>query len=264
MHRNICKSLCHAGLAVAMTMSLNLFGSTALHAEDWANLKGHFIFDGKPPVAAKLEMNKDTEYCGMPPAPVDESVVVNDKGDLANVVVWVRTPRNIKAHPDYDKLKTEKAVIDNSHCRFDPHIVICHVGQDLEVKNADPVSHNTNAALSNGPFNVIVPANTESDRGKLGQFENLPAKITCNIHNWMEGWLVVPPTPYAAVSDKDGKFEIKNLPAGTEIEFQVWHEKPGYVQKAKINDKDAGWAKGRFKMTLKPGDNDLGDIKVTL
>jgi hypothetical protein len=80
----------------------------------------------------------------------------------------------------------------------------------------------------------------------------------------MKGYLVVPPTPYAAVSDKDGKFEIKNLPAGTQLEFQVWHEGKGYVQKALVNGKDAGWAKGRFKMTIKPGDNDLGDIKVGL
>ena len=80
----------------------------------------------------------------------------------------------------------------------------------------------------------------------------------------MKGWLVVPPTPYAAVSGDDGKFEIKNLPVGTELEFQAWQEKKGYLDKATINGKDAGWTKGRFKITIKPGDNDLGDIKVAL
>ena len=54
----------------------------------------------------------------------------------------------------------------------------------------------------------------------------------------MKARLLVRPDPYFAVSDKDGNFEIKNLPAGTELEFQVWQEKSGYVEKAKIDGKD--------------------------
>ena len=47
----------------------------------------------------------------------------------------------------------------------------------------------------------------------------------------MSARLVVRPNPYFAVSDAKGNFEIKDLPAG-ELEFQVWHEHCGYVQKA--------------------------------
>ena len=98
----------------------------------------------------------------------------------------------------------------------------------------------------------------------LKNAEPVPASVACNIHPWMKGWLVVPPTPYVAVSGKDGKFELKNLPVGTEIEFQAWQETKGYLDKANIGGKDAGWAKGRFKMKIKAGNNDLGDIKVSL
>ena len=45
------------------------------------------------------------------------------------------------------------------------------------------------------------------------------------------------------------------LPADTELEFQVWQEKSGFVEA-----KD--WKRGRFKMTLKAGKNDLGEVKV--
>ena len=62
-------------------------------------------------------------------------------------------------------------------------------------------------------------------------------------------------SPYFGVSDKEGKINIRNLPAG-EWEFQVWHEKAGYLE---VND----WAKGRFTQTIKEGDNDLGVLKVT-
>ncbi len=36
--------------------------------------------------------------------------------------------------------------------------------------------------------------------------------------------------PYAAVSDATGKFTIKDLPAGKELEFRLWQEKSGYLK----------------------------------
>ena len=36
--------------------------------------------------------------------------------------------------------------------------------------------------------------------------------------------------PYAAVTDKEGKFTIPNLPVG-EHEFRVWHERSGYLDR---------------------------------
>ena len=49
-------------------------------------------------------------------------------------------------------------------------------------------------------------------------------KVGCNIHPWMGAYIVARKDPYAAVSDKDGKFEIKDLPAGKELEFRLWQE----------------------------------------
>ncbi len=45
-----------------------------------------------------------------PPAIVDESLVVSDKGGLANVFVWVRGPKDVKVHPDYEKTAKDKAI----------------------------------------------------------------------------------------------------------------------------------------------------------
>jgi hypothetical protein len=193
---------------------------------------------------------------------VDESLVVGDKGGLANVVIWVRGPKDVKVHPDYAKTAKDKVTLDNQHCRFQPHVTTMRTSQPLEVKNSDPFAHNTNiAGVANSLPNQVIPANS-SDTKAVALPENLPVGVTCNIHGWMKGWLLVRSDPYFAVSDKDGNFEIKNLPAGTELEFQVYQEKTGYVQKAKIDGKDAGWVRGRFKMKIKPGDNDLGEVKL--
>jgi hypothetical protein len=86
-------------------------------------------------------------------------------------------------------------------------------------------------------------------------------KVGCNIHPWMGAWLVVRSDPYAAVTDADGKFTIKDLPVGKELEFGLWQENSGYLKNAAYKGGKAN-AQGRFKIKLKAGDNDLGDIKV--
>jgi hypothetical protein len=244
-----------------IAIAVACLGATTASSAEWGNLSGRFVFEGTAPTPAKINVDKDVQVCGNHNL-TDESLIVGDKGGVANVVVWVRT-KDISVHPDYAAAANEKVVLDNHNCRFEPHVLGMRDTQKLEVKNSDSVSHNTNAALTEKPFNVIIAANTASEVGSE-KAELLPAKVTCNIHPWMTGYLLVRPDPYFAISDKDGKFEIKNLPAGSEIEFQVWHEKSGYVTKAKVDGKDAGWTRGRFKKTIKPGNNDLGDIKVSL
>ena len=64
-----------------------------------------------------------------------------------------------------------------------------------------------------------------------------------------------------AASDEEGKFEIKDIPVGKELEFQLWQEKSGFLKDAKIEGVKVD-SKGRFKIKLKPGENKLGDIKI--
>ena len=124
------------------------------------------------------------------------------------------------------------------------------------------MGHNTNLALtSNAPFNVVIPANSNSDK-KLDSRRKHAGHGHVQHPSLDEGVRAGAARSVFAVSDKDGKFEIKNLPAGKELEFQVWQEKAGNVEKASIGGKDAGWKRGRFKMMIKPGTNDLGEIKL--
>jgi hypothetical protein len=38
--------------------------------------------------------------------------------------------------------------------------------------------------------------------------------MLCNVHPEMSGYVVVVPTPYFAVTDKEGDFDLKNVPPG--------------------------------------------------
>jgi hypothetical protein len=243
-------------------------GTPAAGGEGWGNLKGKFIYNGSAPSPVTLDTAKES-FCTKEKL-VDEQLVVGADSGLANVVVWVKNDE-VKIHPDYEAKKKDKVVINNEKCRFEPHVMTYWTGQPLEVKNSDPVAHNTNVTLpdSGAGFNESITANKTADRAPIETPESRPCPVKCNMHPWMSGHLIVQSHPYVAVSGADGAFELKNLPAGTELEFIVWQEAAGWVQKAEIDGKDAGWAHDRaknkryaFKYTIKPGDNDLGTIKL--
>ena len=240
--------------AIAMAF-LSLVGQAA--ADEWGTIKGRFLFGGSAPTPAELKADKDIEVCGKHKLVNEELAVGADKG-IANVVVFVRD-KSVKVHPDLAAGKNEKVVLDNKSCRFEPHVSIVQTGQTLVLKNSDTVGHNSNVAtIKNPPSNSLIPAGQESTV-TLASEEAIPAQVTCNIHPWMKAWLVVRPNPYAAVSKPDGSFEIKNLPAG-EVELQLWHEKAGYVGEITVGGKAEKIAKGRKKVTVAAGENNLGDM----
>ncbi|HVA50677.1 MAG TPA: hypothetical protein VNH11_30305 [Pirellulales bacterium] len=228
-------------------------GQPSAHAADWGNLKGRFIYDGKAPTEKKIDTSKEP-MCSKHNV-VDESIVVGDDGGLANVVVYISTKGKIKVNPEYESSAKDKVVLDNHGCRFQPHVLPMRVTQTLEIKNSDPFSHNSNVSpFGDTPQNPLLSPDAEFPY-KFHKAQKVPVPISCNIHPWMKGYVVVKENPYIGVSDKDGNFEIKDLPA-EELEFTVWHENQGYLT-AK-----SGWKKGAFKMKIKKGDNDLGEIKV--
>jgi plastocyanin len=227
-------------------------------AADWGTLKGRFVFGGEAPAAAALKIDKDVEVCGKHNL-VNEEVVVGDGKGVANVVVFVRD-KKVKVKPELEAAaKESKPVLDNLNCRFEPHVLFVQVGQELTIKNSDPVGHNSNiATVKNAPSNNLIPASGQVTT-TFKSDEAVPAQVTCNIHPWMKGWLVVRDNPYATVSAADGSFEIADLPA-EEVELQFWHEKAGYLGEMTIGGKKEKVSKGRKKMKIAAGDNDLGEI----
>jgi hypothetical protein len=65
--------------------------------------------------------------------------------------------------------------------------------------------------------------------------EEVAIPVKCNIHPWMRSYIAVFKHPYFAVTDKNGNFELKNLPPGT-YTIKAWHEKLGTaIQKVIID-----------------------------
>ena len=236
---------------ILITLSLAFMQSSA--SAQWASLKGRFVYGGegtKVPSAMKLNVTKDLQVCGKEDLFNEQLTINPENRGISNILVWAYKPKVV--HESFKKTAADVIKMDNKLCRFDPHAVVVRTGQTLQVGNPDPVAHNSMITfLKNTPENPLIPANGKVDF-RPTKAEIIPVKVSCSIHPWMQGIVLVQDHPYMAVTDKDGKFEIKNLPAG-KLTLKVWHEKAGYIQEVKLDGKTAKWKRGRYALNVKDG-----------
>ena len=174
-----------------------------------------------------INVTANPEHCLSKGPLVPEDTIVNPKTrGIQNVVVWLRPANKEREpklpadaiHPDLAKEKVKAAthVIDQPCCQFVPRITVAREGDGLEVKNSAPVNHNVKwSANENGEFNVnLAPGQSHKLPNPL-KYERTQIPFECNVHPWMKGQVRVFDHPYFALTDADGKFKIKNAPAGT-------------------------------------------------
>ncbi len=226
-------------------------------AEDWGTISGQFVATGDIPAPellhAKGSQVKDAAVCAAVDTYKDDLVIDADSKGVANVFIYLpKAPKNI--HPDLKKPAPATVIFDQKGCMFSPHAMVVLGGQDVEVISSDPIAHNTHTyPLKNQAINVLVAANTPIGKGLVVNYkisESLPLKVACDFHPWMQAYWMVVDHPYAAVTDKEGKFSIPNLPVG-EHEFRVWHERKGYLDR-------------KYKVKVQKGDNELKPVDVKI
>jgi hypothetical protein len=222
------------------------FSAFTAKAADWATIKGQVFFpkDKSIPKREALNVTQDKNHCLSKGPILDESVIVNPKNNgVKNVVVWLRPddkdPKSKlssdQIFPDDAKRKPEEHVITQPCCMFTERITLARVGDKIVVKNPAPVPHNFFwSSDKNGEVNQTIPKMGEFSMPNALVAEGPPIQYKCTIHGWMTGYVRIFDHPYYAVTDADGKFEIKNAPIG-KYRLVYWHEN-GYK----------GGAAGRF------------------
>lgn len=245
--------------------ALGLSGLTAeLPAQQWGDLSMQFVYAGGRVEPAPLEITKDKEFCGAFQV-VDESLTVDPqtKG-IANVMAWLFLGRGEAippVHESYLATAEDKILLDNEKCRFAPHALVLRTSQTLVAGNSDAVGHNFKIdTFANRPFNRTIPAGGKFEH-KFPLPERLPVRVSCSIHPWMSAYILIRSDPLMAVSDATGRLVIKNVPVGKRT-FQFWQEKAGYIDQVTIGGKAAAWARGRLEVDIKPGLNDLGEVRL--
>lgn len=235
-------------IAGVATASVAYAGYKEVEVKDGGKITGVVKFTGKVPPA--IAISKDTEACGTSCA--DPGIEAKD-GLLKGAVVYLRKVKEGKAFTDAQK----KVVSDQTSCVFVPHVALVAEGGSVEFKNSDSVLHNVKAnSLRNGGFNEGV----ESGKSITKEFKSGhdEIKVTCSVHDWMVSWVVVMDSPYYAVTDENGAFEIGDVPPG-KYKLVVWHGKlEKECEVAVAGDKAEKQKSSGVKLEVEKG----GEVKV--
>jgi len=207
-------------------------------------VSGVIKFDGKVPSAKKLSVNKDKKVCAKK-AIYDQSLLVQN-GGVQYAVVSIE---GVKKKKKWSK-KMKKVVIDQKGCIYLPRVVVMKVRGKLTIKNSDKILHNIHTypgKTGNKTANIAQPKFKKKLKMSK-RFFSKPGivKITCDVHNWMVGYVAVSKHPYISVTGKNGKFEISDVPAG-QYKIKIWHEKLGKKEQM-VTVKSSGKTELSIKM----------------
>ncbi len=150
------------------------------------------------------------------------------KGKVA--VQGIKSAENIAVYLDAIAGKkfdppAQHVLVDQKSMKFVPPVVAVLQGTTVDFQNSDPVGHNVYWPSISGNKKLAHNLGTwPKGEKKSFQFNDLgTASLLCNVHPEMSGYVVVVPTPYFAVTDKAGNFEIKNVPPG-QYTLKTWSE----------------------------------------
>jgi hypothetical protein len=179
--------------------------------------------------------------------------VLSSSNEVKNAFVIVEGIKEGKAAPKKD------IIINNKKCKFEPLVSIAYVKSNFEVKNSDPILHNTNMGkevrkgVRQTVYNLALPFKDQVIK-KTNRSAGL-IQVKCDAHPWMRAYVYSSRHPYAAITDASGSFEIKDLPPG-KYKVRVWHEgfedvvKEVEVKAGGTSDLNATFAKTRTQAFL--------------
>ena len=206
-----------------------------------ADITGTVTLNGTPPPEREITPLENDATCGKlhTEKVFTQFYVVGSNKGLADTIVM------LKGVPGQSTgAAAPPALLDQKGCLYHPQILAIQTNQKLVIRNSDPTLHNVHM----NPTGDNVGKNPENQAQMAGGPDltvSFPAaenfmKFQCDVHPWMFAWVTVVDNPYFAVTDKDGKFTIKDVPPGS-YKIVALHRKaaPTGVEKD-VDVKDSG------------------------
>ncbi|MDE0299564.1 MAG: carboxypeptidase regulatory-like domain-containing protein [Candidatus Poribacteria bacterium] len=235
------------------TLSIFIFAASLTYA---GTITGTVMYDGDAPARPKLTVSKDQHCIDSLKSAKSEALVVSKGKGIKNVVVYLRARGATPTTP------AKNPVMDQIDCLYVPHVLVVTAGTTVDVQSSDPVAHNVHShAKKNEAPNWQIPGPGKALPLKLEKREAI--KFTCDIHNWMTGYIFVADNDYYAVtgykdsndkwigsdsyeaSSDTGGYSIKDVPAG-KYRIQAWHEELGTTKAKAVEVAATGELKINF------------------
>ncbi|MFT7668092.1 MAG: peroxiredoxin [Planctomycetota bacterium] len=209
-------------LAVKLLAEMGVSKEGLSTAPGPGRLRGTVLFGGKPQKLPELTATPEQlAECSSPNSELDltdRSLLASEDGRLANVAIWIEVPGDVSSGLGKSEMINER------HCRFEPHVLQVAPGSTLWLRNSDSVSRIIGAKSVNNKNFQIIQAPGDQYKTVVKSADQF--KITSDSHPWMSCWVVVSPSSFRTLSNSMGAFEIEDLPPG-EYVAHWWHESLG-------------------------------------
>jgi len=199
-----------------------------------ADITGTVTLIGKP--ASKDEtFVAPVSGCGESAVRFTENWKVGPKNELGDVVVWIIDPK-FKDVTATNAVPPPEIEVKQMGCRYIPHVIAIQKGVPFKIINADPTLHNIRAKVSDGPgkppgADVFNFGETRQGQVEERQFDTDGIfTLQCDVHPWMQCWVVVLRWPCIGVSNPDGTFKLRSTESLADGDYKIdaWH--PRFAQ----------------------------------
>ena len=140
-----------------------------------------------------------------------------DRTDRRRSVVYLEAaPRGA-----FEPSEPGRAVMDQRHETFVPHILAVTTGTIVDFPNSDRIYHNVFSLSKIARFDLGRYA---AGRSKSVRFDRPGIiRVFCDIHSHMNAFILVFSHPFFAVTDLEGRYRIDDVPPGRHTVI-AWNE----------------------------------------
>ena len=213
-------------LTIILTFSLPAFSYQEINVQNGGTIKGNTkMIGGMPyPRVYHLILFPNIDMCAEVDTDDEMNRVLDDfkiseKGGLRDTII---TLEHVEAGKPFNK---EPINITSENCKFFPDVNIIRQGESFKIDNMDAVMHNSQVYQKERGkilLNIPIPAEEVSE-GKVTFEKNYKImQMICGMHEFMQTWGYRVQNPYYFKTDKDGNFNIGDIPPG-EYVVNAWH-----------------------------------------
>jgi high-affinity iron transporter len=185
---------------------------------------GAFVLSGISVFAAESEPRPGAEVKGIVVMPdfcspaVSPAVVYLTPAKRAQKPAVRRPARTVD--PSKRPATTDVVLVNQRGLQFIPRVQAISVGQTVRFTNEDGETHNVHIVSPGFAFNQSMAPGQHQDFTPDHPGE---MRLTCDIHLHMRGFVVISPTRWVQVCDRDGRFRLDGVPDGKYV-LTAWHE----------------------------------------